>query len=385
MTSFKEELDDLESRGLKRTLPKEEAGSLINFSSNDYLGLSREPEILKIVHEAIEKYGVGGRASRLLTCKEDPYSYIENDLKNFLRKEAALVYGSGYHTNTGVLKALTTSSDFILFDRLTHASLIDGIRLSQALYRSFEHNNLEELKEKLTRYRKKAQRTFIVTEGIFSMDGDKPNIKEIVRLAKEWDCLVYLDEAHSLGILGHEGRGLADEQGVLEEIDIHVGTLSKTLGTQGGFVAGNQNIIDLLISKSRSFIYSTALSPLSAEAARAALGLFPKLEEKRQKVLDVAQYVRQELSHMEFDTLTSQTQIIPVWTGSAEMTQVLSYHLKSAGLFVPSIRPPTVPMGEGRVRLSISYEVVQHVEKLLKAFKLFKYRPRREKNIVTAH
>lgn len=362
------ELAELRAKGLVRSLRAHEQSSLVNFSSNDYLGLATHPLVIAAATQALQQFGAGGRASRLVAGTVSAHTDLERALATFLSKEAALVFSSGYHANTGIIPALVSSKDIVFFDHLSHASIIDGVRLSGAAFSSFDHNDMEDLGSRLKKQRGKGRRALVITEGFFSMDGDRPPLKEWVRLAKEWDAWTYLDEAHSLGVIGPEGKGLAAEDGVLNEIDIHVGTLSKTLGSQGGFVAGSQTLIDFLVTRCRSLAYTTALAPAMAAAALAALRLVPSFEKERTELRQASEQVRTHLKKMGFDCLNSTSQIVPVMVGSVDATRSLSDYLLSQGFFVPSIRPPTVPVGEGRVRLSVSLPVLKNVNDLIKAF-----------------
>ena len=357
--SFRRELKDLEQQGLKRVIRNPQTNKLINFSSNDYLGFSHHPDVIRAASKTLLDERVGGTSSRLLAGSTAAHQTLEKNLADFLSKEAALVYSSGYHANTGILSTLAQGGDVIFVDELCHASILDGIRLSKARFCTFDHNNPDHLEGLLRKRRPLYHRAFIVTEGIFSMDGDLGMLQEISFLAQKWKALVYLDEAHSFGVLGPQGKGLAAQLGLLKKVDIFIGTLSKALGSQGGFVATTKEIVDLLVSRSRSFIYTTALSPVCAAAANAALGILPQCEDRTQSLLKASERIRQYLKKLGFNTLKSQAQIIPVWTGDIQSTKNLSDYLLSFGFFVPSIRPPTVAKGEGRVRLSITHDVVQ--------------------------
>lgn len=359
MDELEKELQDIRSKGLARTLRLKDATGLVNFSSNDYLGLSFHPAVRAAAKEAIDAWGTGGTSSRLLAGTFPPHVELEDELAKFLRKDAALAFSSGYHVNTGLLPALCTPQDIVFFDRLCHASVIDGIRLSGARFATFHHNDVNHLASFLKKQRKNYRRAFVVTEGTFSMDGDLPPLRDLVQLKKEWDLFLYLDEAHSFGLFGPDGRGVAARDGVLEDIDLFVGTLSKSIGGQGGFMAGSKTLVQLLISKCRSFIYTTALAPSLAASALAALRLFPQLEDRRTLVLTEAVKLRHGLQALGYDTLHSASPIVPIWTGTVEETLKLSDHLLSRGYFVPSIRPPTVPQGEGRLRVSVTYDEAQ--------------------------
>ncbi len=363
------ELNEFRAKGLARRLRVRDTSSLINFSSNDYLGLASDARVTEAAAQALSKFGVGGTASRLIAGTVSVHDEFEKAIARFLAKQAALLFPSGYHVNTGVIPALVSVKDVVFFDRLSHASIIDGVRLSGAHFFAFDHNNTADLEARLKKQRAKGRRALIVTEGIFSMDGDESPIHQIVDLAHRFDTWTYLDEAHSIGVVGPSGCGLAANQHVLDSIDVHVGTLSKTLGSQGGFVAGSQTLIDFLVTRCRSFAYTTALAPAMAAAGLAALERLPSLDDERRELLSHSERIRRELSAAGFVCGNSRSQIIPVLTRSLEATTALSEYLLSKGFFVPSIRPPTVPVGEARVRLSISLPVLKHTDALIKAFK----------------
>ncbi len=375
MESYEQELVELEAKGLKRSVRDRTLFKGVNLSSNDYLGLSQDVSIQEAAEYAIRSFGTGGTASRLLGGTVKVHTDLENELARFLGKEAALVYSSGYHVNTGLIPALASAGDVLFIDRLCHASILDGVKLSGARFYTFEHNNTADLEQLLKERRPEYRRAIVITEGIFSMDGDRPDLSRLCALAHANDALMYVDEAHSLGVFGKDGRGMASEQGVLDQIDIFVGTLSKTLASQGGFVATKKVLIEYLISRCRSFIYTTALAPSAAAAGLAALRYLPIYESRRRHLLKTAATIAQRLADEGFRVLSSGSQIIPVWTGSVEDTQKLSQHLLEQGFFVPSIRPPTVPAGEGRVRLSITHDVATRgIENLINAFRRFEGR-----------
>ncbi len=362
------ELEQFRSQGLARSLRSRDDSALINFSSNDYLGLCRHPDVVRAAQQALAQWGVGGAASRLLAGTTPPHLSLEKALARFLGKESALVFSSGYHVNTGVIPALVSAQDVAFVDRLAHASIIDGVRLSGARLAPFDHNDVMHLEEQIKKYRSKGRRAILLTEGIFSMDGDRPPLKDFVRLARENDISIYVDEAHSLGVTGKNGLGEAARQNVLGETDVLVGTLSKTFASQGGFVAGSKTLIDFLVTRCRSFAYTTALAPALASAAQAALALAEQMDAERAQLQSASTALRRALAERGRNCLESSSQIIPVLTGSVEKTKALSEHLLSRGFFVPSIRPPTVPAGEGRVRLSLSLPVLDHLEALQNAF-----------------
>ena len=373
------ELSRLDADGLRRVLVHRN-GDVINLSSNDYLGLSRHPDVIGAAVAATQSLGTGAGASRLLGGTSAPHDELESAVASFLGREAALVFPSGYHVNTGLLPALVGAGDIVFFDRLCHASLIDGVRLSGARFAAFDHNDMNDLEAQLKKRRSSRRRAVIATEGFFSMDGDLPPLAELVSLARTWNALLYVDEAHSFGLTGPDGRGVAAQAGLLPQIDLFVGTLSKTLGSQGGFVAGSRPLIDWLISRCRSFLFTTGLAPAAAASATKALDLLPTMENRRRRVQLEAENFRRDLQRRGFDTLASASPIVPVWTGDVGAGRALSSHLLSKGFFVPSIRPPTVPNGEGRVRLSITWDVTQNgLDALRQAFADYGSRPHRRK------
>lgn len=362
------ELTELRARSLLRTLREmdspqqpavELAGKkLINFSSNDYLGLATEPALRDAAKAAIDQYGVGAGASRLVCGTLSPHVRLEEKLAEFKRTEAALVFSSGYAAALGTLGALCRKDDVIILDKLAHASLIDGARLSGAHLRVFPHNHMGKLESHLQWAGENfpEARVVVVTESVFSMDGDWAALGEIVELKRRYGALLLLDEAHAVGVIGAHGRGLADQLGLASAVDIHMGTLSKALGVSGGYVCGGRRLIELLVNRARSFIYSTAPSPAVAAAGCAAVGwmLSPAGEKRRQQL-------RQNLAHFatEMPALFSgerkvQSAIVPVMIGKAEAALEAAQLLADKGFLVPAIRYPTVARDAARLRVTLS-------------------------------
>jgi 8-amino-7-oxononanoate synthase len=369
-TWYNDELRDLEDKGLKRSVSVKDEKSCTNLSSNDYLGLSKHPDVIAAAEHAVRRFGTGGTSSRLLAGTLSVHRQLEESLAAFLQKDAALLFSSGYHVNTGVIPALMGAGDVIFVDRLCHATIIDGIKLSGARFHTFEHNNAEDLAALLKKNRSGKNRALIVSEGVFSMDGDIAPVARLADLSEQYDALFYLDEAHSIGVFGAQGQGVASAQNALDRVDILVGTLSKSMGSQGGFVAARKNIIDFLISRSRAFIYTTALAPACAAAGLASLQLFPSVRDRARRILEVSQALRADLTALGFSTMDSASPIVPVLVGEVARTRMLSEYLLSHGFFVPSIRPPTVPAGESRLRLSITWEIGDSdMMRLTEAFK----------------
>ena len=326
----------------------------INFSSNNYLDLSGNKEVNKAALEAAEKYGFGGTSSRLVGGHLSVHEQLETELAAFKSKEAALLYPSGYQTNVGVISALASmENSCVIMDKLNHASIWDGAKLSGARIFVYEHCDMGSFESVLKRT-KKYKLKLAITESIFSMDGDVTPLREFVGLCKKYDAVSMVDEAHSTGVFGKEGKGLADEYGVSDKVDITIGTLSKAFAVQGGFVCGRQNLINYLINKSRAFIYTTAVSPAVCAAALKSLELIKKADDKRVFLLNNAEYLKNKLNASGFKTGNSRSQIMPVITGSIENTQKAAELLLKNHIYAPAIRFPTVPEGQARIRISLT-------------------------------
>src|SRR3989338_863550 len=326
----------------------------IDFSSNDYLGLSGHPKLIKAAKEAMEEFGVGACGSRLLSGDLELHHKLEEKTALFKNKEAALFFNSGYQANTGIIGSLYGKDDVIFSDRLSHASIIDGIILSQAKLLRFQHNNTAHLEELLKKERNKFKESLIITESIFSMDGDRAPLKEMVRLKEEYNCKIFADEAHATGIFGKNGSGVVEEEGLSEKIDFIMGTFSKALGGFGAYLAASKKVRDYLINTCRSFIYSTAL-PASVTACNlAALELVKEEPLRREKLLKSAAFLRNSLRKKGFK-VKGDSQIVPVIIGENIKAVGLAIKLQEKGFWVLPIRPPTVPVGEARLRFSLSF------------------------------
>ena len=351
-------LADLENRHLRRRLRVSDlaTGPLVrfdgktlhNFASNDYLGLAAHPQVVAAALEATREFGAGAGASRLVTGTQRPHRELEEKIATFKNTAAALVFGSGYASSTGALQALATKDDVVLLDKLSHACLVDGARLSGATIRPFHHNDPTHLEHHLQWAREKypQARVFIVTESVFSMDGDLAPLRDIVELKDRYGAVLLLDEAHAVGVLGRGGRGLADQLGLAHRIEVQMGTLGKALGSSGGYLAGSRALIDLLVNRARSFIFSTAPPAATAAAASAALDLCagPEGDQRRAKLRELAAL---------FDPAPPAA-IHPVIIGREEDTLHASDQMTRLGFHVPAIRPPTVPAGTSRLRISLS-------------------------------
>jgi 8-amino-7-oxononanoate synthase len=331
---------------------------LVNFSSNDYLGLAADPILRQAAIDAIEKFGVGAGASRLVSGTQSPHVALESALARWKRAPAALAFSSGYAAAVGTLPALASKDDVIILDKLSHASLIDGARLSGAILRVFPHNHLGKLESHLewTQREHPQARCIVVTESVFSMDGDRAPLGELIELKKRFGALLLLDEAHAIGVLGPNGRGLAAEFGLERDVDVQMGTLSKALGVSGGYICGSRGLIDWLINRGRSFIFSTAPPPALAAAATAAIEFLGTTEGEARRVMLWQRIVRlkDELGAAKSALKNSESAILPWIVGDAQRALDLARALRQEGLFVPAIRYPTVPRGAARLRISLS-------------------------------
>jgi 8-amino-7-oxononanoate synthase len=331
---------------------------IVNFSSNDYLGLATEPALREAAKLAIDQYGVGAGASRLVCGSLSPHMRLEERLAEFKRTEAALMFSSGYAAAVGALGALLCKEDVVILDKLCHASLIDGAKMSGAHIRVFPHNHLGKLESHLqwAGENHPEARVLVVTESVFSMDGDWARLPEIVEIKRRYGAMLLLDEAHAVGVIGNQGRGLSDHLGLAGSVDIHMGTLSKAFGVSGGYICGGRRLIDLLINRSRSFIYSTAPPPAIAAAAVAAVEfmLSPAGEKRRQALKDNLNLFASQIPALFADGKKVQSAIIPIIIGSAEAAMEASQLLADKGYYVPAIRYPTVPRESARLRVTIS-------------------------------
>lgn len=324
---------------------------LLSFASNDYLGLSREPALRQAAIAEMERSGVGAGAAPLLGGERPAHQALAADLARWLGVEAVLLFGSGYLANLGIISALVGRQDRVYADRLNHASLVDGVRLSGARLQRYRHGDMAHLQQLLERGT--AGQAWIITDGVFSMDGDLAPLPEIVTLARRYQARIILDEAHALGVLGAEGRGtLAHYQLDTHSVDVIMGTLGKAFGVYGAFVAGSQDLIDLLRNRARSFIYHTALPAALAAAARASLQLLCGGEDRRARLVEHRDWLRAELPDAPW--LPSATPIQGLVLGEAAAAVQAAARLREVGLYCPAVRPPTVPKGSARLRITLS-------------------------------
>jgi 8-amino-7-oxononanoate synthase len=331
----------------------------LNLAGNDYLGLAANRELAaqffseQHANNLLECYGLGSTASRLMTGNTLPYAHLEGQLRALYGTEAALVFNSGYHLNVGILPALAGKQDLILADKLCHASLIDGMRLSLAKTVRYPHLDYRAIERILEKDRDRYRQVFIVTESIFSMDGDTADLAELVRIKDRFRAALYVDEAHGVGIRGQSGCGLAEEQGVQHRIEILTGTFGKAYGGQGAFVVGSRLLIEYLLNTARSQIFSTGLPPVSVHWLGFVLRRIPLMQEERAKVGQMAQQFRQALREAGLQTHGSSN-IVPVLIGDATRAVAAAERICQAGYWVKAVRPPTVPAGTSRLRLSLN-------------------------------
>jgi 8-amino-7-oxononanoate synthase len=336
---------------------------LVNFGSNDYLALAADPRLAAAVTEAVRREGWGSGASPLVTGHAALHRQLEERLAEFEGSEAALLFSSGFAANAGTIAALAGPGDVVYCDRKNHASLWDGCRLSRADVRTYPHNDCGQL-AKLLGGAGKYRRRLIVTDGLFSMDGDLAPLGELAELAAQHEAMLMVDEAHATGVFGRHGRGVAEHLGVEDGVHVRIGTLSKALGGVGGFVAGGGALVEWLVNRARPYVFSTAPPAAIAAAALAALDIVRDEPDRRKTLLTRAESLRAELARQGWNAGASASQIIPIIVGDAQRAVSLSQQLLARGLFVPAIRPPTVPDGEACLRISLT---AGHTEEMISA------------------
>ena len=394
---LQKELEELENNDLTRTvddlrfisstkaIDKNNKEYLV-FGTNNYLGLTHHPQVIKASMEANE-YGTGSTGSRLTTGASFEARALENNISEFKNVESTLIFNTGYMTNLGVIYALTKENDVIFSDQLNHASIIDGTRISKAKVRVYKHKDTEDL-ERLIKIEfeesnnAKNSNFFIVSDGVFSMDGDIAPLPELVEIANKYNCTLIIDEAHATGVIGKTGKGTVeyykDKTGIdlTDSVDLQIGTLSKALASEGGFVCGKQVYIDYLINKSRPFIFSTALSPATIASANAALNLLKENSEEYLNNLNSnTRLMRELLTNAGLNIVDGETPIIPILIGPADLANKISKKLEKEGILVSSIRPPSVPKDMSRLRLTViathtKEEIESSAEKIIEIWEM---------------
>jgi glycine C-acetyltransferase len=357
-----ENLEDLRNKGLYNVINSIKGGNgpvieingkkLVNLSSNNYLGLANHPRLIEASIKATEKYGVGAGAVRTINGTLDIHDELEEVLAKFKHSEAVIVFQSGFNCNMGAISAVMNKKDAILSDSLNHASIIDGCRLSGAKTIRFEHADMADLRAKAKEARESGlyEKLMVITDGVFSMDGDIAPLPEIVKIAEEFDLITYVDDAHASGVLGENGSGSATHHNLVGKIDFQIGTLSKAIGVVGGYVAGSRDLIDWLKVRARPFLFSTANTPGDAAACIEAINILSESDELVKKVWENGDYLKKGLKELGFDIGHSETPITPCIIGDAAKAQQFSKELFEEGVYAKSIVFPTVPLGTARVR-----------------------------------
>ncbi len=357
-------LNELKEQGVYRKLPVLESPSgprcivngknVINLSSNNYLGLANHPRLREAGKKAIDKWGMGAGAVRTIIGTMSIHEELEEKLAKFKHVEAVLVFQSGFTANAGAIPGIVDKGDVIISDELNHASIIDGCRLSKADVVRYKHSDMEDLERVIKEVKDNYNIKLIITDGVFSMDGDIAKISEIVELAEKYGCLTYVDDAHSSGVLGKSGQGSAHHFGLSDRVDVQIGTLSKAIGVVGGYVAGRRNLVDWLNHRGRPFLFSTAAPPAVAAACIEAINILSESTELTDRMWDNANHFKKKLNELGFNTGKSETPITPVITGDDRKAVELSKRLFEEGVFAQAIVFPTVPKGGARVRTIVT-------------------------------
>lgn len=376
---LKEKINELKEDGVYRKLPVLESANqaevilngkkVINLSSNNYLGFANHDRLKKAAIKSIENYGAGSGAVRTIIGNMDIHEQLDEILAEFKREEAAFVFQSGFNCNAGTIQAITEKGDLIISDELNHASIIDGTRLSRADKAIFKHSDMNSLEEILKESRDKYRNALIITDGVFSMDGDIAKLPEIVELAEKYNAMTYVDDAHGSGVLGENGRGTVDHFDLHGRVDFTIGTLSKAIGVVGGYVAGSNTMYEWLNHRARPMLFSTSLPPAAIGAIIEAIKMLMDSSEYTDKLWENAKYFKEKMSTLGFDTGHSETPITPVIIGEESKSMEFSRKLLENGVFVSAIVFPTVPKNTGRVRCMITAEHTK--EQLDEAVRIF--------------
>ncbi len=324
----------------------------LNLCSNSYLSLHTHPDVVSAAKEAVDSYGAGVCSSRSVSGSIDLYDLLEQEIAQYKSYQKALIFSNGYMANIGVISTLTGERDVIFSDELNHSSLIDAIRLSRAKKIVYRHNDIADLEEKVKKYRGEDQ-NIVITESVFSMDGDLAPLNDIYSLKKQYELRVFVDEAHGTGVFGKKGTGVEEMFGVAGKMDIQMGTFGKSLGSYGAFVLADPVVIDFLINRARTFMYTTALPPAALAASLSSVAILKKDGSHRKTLWDNIGYIRRNLAEAGFDMKNSTGPIVPIVVGPDLMTLKMQERLLEKGIFLQAIRPPTVPRGTSRLRLTV--------------------------------
>jgi len=359
-----EKLAELKKNGVYRILPVNYGPcknvidlnhrTVVNLSANNYLGLAADPRVVKAAEKALRKYGAGAGSVRTIVGNQDLMEELESVLAKFKHEEAVTVFQSGLNCNMGVIQAVTDQGDLIVSDELNHASIIDGVKLSKADRAVYRHSDMEDLERVLKEQRDKFRNVLVITDGVFSMDGDLAKLPEIVDLCDRFGALLYVDDAHGSGVLGDHGRGTVDHFKLHGRVDFVVGTLSKAVGVVGGYVCSKQNVKEWLLHRARPLLFSTAIPPASVAAAIESIRILEQSSDYTDRLWENARHFKEGMKAMGFDIGRSETPITPVMIGDEAKTMAFSKALLADGVFVSGIVFPTVPKGKGRLRAMIS-------------------------------
>ena len=337
------------------------------FASNNYLGLTTDAKITNSVISAIKKYGNGTGGSRLVTGTSNLHSKLESDIAKFKKTDDAIVFSSGYLASIGTISSIMNKDDIIFSDELNHACLIDGARLSRSKIVIYKHSDMKDLESKLKKFKASNGKKMIISDSVFSMDGDIAPLDSIVKLSKKYECISMIDEAHATGILGDTGSGASEMFGVQDKIDICMGTLSKAIGSVGGYIAGSTDLIDYLKNRARSFIFDTSLPAGALTASIGAIKLIERQPSIRDDLNNNIQYIQDFLASSSFNYLKSVTPIIPIIIGDEEKALECSRFLLKNQIYVPAVRPPSVPKGQSRIRVTLmATHKKKHIDKIIK-------------------
>jgi 8-amino-7-oxononanoate synthase len=375
MKYISDELERIKKSGLYRKLNIVESAqgthleikgkTYLSFCSNNYLGLANNPLVIKAVKDAVGKYGWGAGASRLVSGNMRLHEVLEGEISKLKGKEASIVFPTGYMANIGTISSLVSKGDLVICDKLNHASIIDGCRLSGADFRVYPHCDMEKL-ENILKKSSKYSRKLIVTDTVFSMDGDIAPLPDIVRIAHKYKAMVMVDEAHGTGVFGKRGGGVVEHFNLSKKVDIVMGTLSKAVGSLGGYVSGDEDLINFLRNKARLFMYTTALPPAVCAASIAGIKLIQKNPLLRTSLWDNVRYLKEKLELLHFNVIPSESPIFPILMGDAKKAVDVSKLLYKKGILIPAIRPPTVPAKSSRLRMTVmSTHTRKDLERLL--------------------
>jgi len=341
----------------------------ILLASNNYLGLSTEPRVVEAAASALSKYGTGSGGSRLVSGSSDLHAELEKKIAEFKSTEDAILFSSGYLANVGTIAALVGEGDTVFSDELNHASIIDGCRLSRARVEIYPHLDTDSLDYMVSQNRGSGKK-LIVTDTVFSMDGDLTDLGEICSISERHACMLMVDEAHAMGVLGEKGSGATEHFGVESRVPVVMGTLSKAVGSLGGYVAGSRRLVDFIRNRVRSYIFDTSLPAASVAASIEAIRIIESEPQRRKHLMRLVDKFKSGLCEMGFDVLSSQSAIVPVLTGEPEVTLKLASAIRKRGVYTPAVRPPSVPAGKCRIRASLmATHTEDHISQALEGFR----------------